>query len=275
MGRYTCENSGEAMAGMQTAATQCLTLMYHEVLPGVPPKGTDIYKLGEGDFRSHVQAIRTAIGNKPVGRVDAPEAWETGRPVFLTFDDGEESAYTIVADLLEANGWRGHFYLVTDLIGRSGYLKPAQIRELHARGHAIGSHTCSHPVPMSHCSWEQMVKEWGESTKALSDIIGQPVRTASVPGGYFSRRVAEAAILAGILFLFNSEPRAGTHRLGDCLVLGRYAVRRGMAPEVAAGFASGRLAPRWREAVLWNAKKVLKRANVKAYIRARQAVLGG
>jgi peptidoglycan/xylan/chitin deacetylase (PgdA/CDA1 family) len=248
--------------------------MYHEVLPGVPGKGTDIYKLGESDFRNHIAAIREAIGDKPVGRVDAPKTWGTGRPVFLTFDDGEESAYTIAADLLEANGWRGHFFIVTDLIGRPGHLNASQIRELEGRGHAIGSHTCSHPVPISRCTWEQMVREWGESTKVLSDIIGLDVRAAAVPGGYYSRKVGEAAVDAGIRFLFTSEPRAAVERLGECAVMGRYSIRRGMGPEVAAGFASGRIAPRWRQALLWNAKKVLKRANVRAYERARQAILG-
>ncbi|MGE5648167.1 MAG: polysaccharide deacetylase family protein [Acidobacteriota bacterium] len=259
---------------MAPSTCSCLALMYHEVLPGVPPKGADIYKLGEADFRAHIAAIREAIGAKPVGRVDAPDAWREPRPVFLTFDDGEQSAYTIVADLLESHGWRGHFFIVTDLTGGPGYLSAAQIRELDRRGHVIGSHTCSHPVPISICPPEEIARQWRESVKLLEDVVGHAVPAASVPGGYFSRRVADAAIGAGIRYLFNSEPRASTWRLGECLVLGRYALRRGMGPQTAAGFASGRILPRWRQAALWNAKKLLKRANVRAYERARQAILG-
>jgi peptidoglycan/xylan/chitin deacetylase (PgdA/CDA1 family) len=255
--------------------------MYHDVIAqtlcnadGAPPKGTNLYKLGEGQFRGHLDAIRRTVPNRRIGRVDDAATWCEKRPVFLTFDDGEASAYTIVADLLEQRNWRGHFFVVTDFIGRPGYLTSAQVRELGERGHAIGSHTCSHPVPISKCTWDQLVHEWGESTRILSDITGRPVLTASVPGGYYSRQVAEAAAQAGIRFLFTSEPRVASRRLGDCLVLGRYTIRRGMGPDVAAGYASGRIAPRWREAVLWNAKKVLKRANTRVYVRVRAAILG-
>ena len=258
-----------------------LALMYHEVIAhafcdpkGAPPKGTDLYKLSEREFTAHVTAIGAAVSNPPLRRADRAETWREERPFFLTFDDGEDSAYTIVADLLEARGWIGHFFVVTDLIGRPRFLSAAQIRELDRRGHVIGSHTCSHPIPISQCSPEQVRREWSQSVRILSDITGRSVLTGSVPGGYYSRPVAEAAVEAGIRFLFTSEPRVGVSRVGDCLVLGRYAMRRGTDPATAAAFAGGRIGPRWRQAIIWNAKKVIKRANAQAYVRARHVLLG-
>ncbi len=255
---------------------RALTLMYHEVLRDeTPPADADLYKIGRGEFVRHVAAIGKAIGSAPVGRVDAPDTWAAQpRPVFLTFDDGQESAHTIVADLLEEQCWRAHFFIVTDFIGRPGFLTPAQIRDLDRRGHAIGSHTCSHPVPISGLNDQDLRREWAESTRILAGITGQPVLTASVPGGYYSPRVARAALEAGIRFLFTSEPRASVFMLDDCRVIGRYAIRRGMGPEQAMAFAQGRVLPRWREAVLWNAKKALKFGNARAYLRVRRMILG-
>ena len=67
----------------------------------------------------------------------------------FTFDDGGVSYYTVVADRLEAQGWRGHCFVSTDFIGQRGFLTAAQIRELDARGHVIGSHSASHPARFS------------------------------------------------------------------------------------------------------------------------------
>src|SRR6267142_6010714 len=102
-------------------------------------------------------------------------------PVLLTFDDGGESAYGCVADLLERAGWRGHFLITTDFLDRPGFVTRAQVRDLAARGHEIGSHTCSHPTPMAGCRWEHLVDEWTRSTAVLADVLGAPVRLASVP----------------------------------------------------------------------------------------------
>jgi peptidoglycan/xylan/chitin deacetylase (PgdA/CDA1 family) len=261
---------------------RCLALMYHEILAASrgdagrePPKGANIYKLGERDFREQMQAIALAVGRAGrLGRVDAGDAWVGPRPVFLTFDDGEASALTIVADLIESYGWRGHFFITTDFIGQPGFLNRGEIAELDRRGHLIGSHSCSHPVPMSRCSPAQLEHEWRDSAALLADITGAPVRVASVPGGYYSRVVAETAMDAGIRILFTSEPTERSGQVGECLVLGRYAIKRGMGSEVAAAFAAGHVLPRWRQAALWNAKKALKAANVRAYLRVRDAILG-
>lgn len=258
-----------------------LALMYHEVIAhkfcdpeGAPPKGTDLYKFSQHEFAAHLTSIRAAVGDRPLGRADRAETWRDDRPLFLTFDDGEDSAHSIVADQLEARGWIGHFFVITDLVGRPRFLTAEQIRELDRRGHVIGSHTCSHPIPMSRCSPEEIRREWSESVRILSDITGRAILTGSVPGGYYSRQVAEAAAEAGIRFLFTSEPRIGVSRVGNCLVLGRYAMQRGTGPDTAAAFAAGRMAPRWRQAIVWNLKKILKRANAQAYVRARHVLLG-
>jgi peptidoglycan/xylan/chitin deacetylase (PgdA/CDA1 family) len=253
-----------------------LAIMYHEVVADGDPRiakmhaGDGVYKLDESDFRAHLAAIRKAIGEKPVGRADDPAVWDEEPPLFLTFDDGEASGYTRAAPALEEYGWRGHFFITASQIGRPNILTPWQIRELDRRGHLIGSHSYSHPPAMSEMEWDELRREWSESVRVLEAMVAHPVLVGSVPGGYYARRVAEAAALAGIRVLFTSEPTMATHMVGGCLVLGRYFVQRGMAPRVSAAFASGRVWSRSKQALGWKVRKVAKQAAGGVYAGMRE-----
>lgn len=239
--------------------------MYHDVVEngdyaasGFPGPGADRYKLDRLEFERHLRAIHEAVGDQPV---------------VLTFDDGGVSAHERIAGMLEGFGWRGHFFVTTGWIGKAGFLNAAQIRELEQRGHVLGSHSASHPVRMSQIPWDRMVSEWRDSLETLAAIVGHPVECASVPGGYYSRQVAQAAAQAGIRTLFTSEPTDRVQKVDSCQVLGRYVVQRGMGPEWSAGFAAGRTLPRFRQALLWKTKQAAKALSGGLYLRAREAIL--
>ena len=259
-------SSGKAMLKEEAKRLNAVSIMYHDVIErgdssasGFAGAGPAIYKLDRDEFARHLEAIRNA---RPVGR-----------ELLLTFDDGGLSAYAPVAGMLEQYGWHGYFFVTTDWIGRPGFLNAEQIRELDRRGHVIGSHSCTHPERMSREPWECLLAEWKGSTERLASIVAHPIKVASVPGGYYSRRVAEAAAAAGIETLFTSEPTARARTVNGCRVLGRYTVQRGMGPEWPAGFAAGMLAPRLRQAVLWNAKAVAKALGGPLYLRVRAVIL--
>ena len=261
---------------------RAVSLLYHDVvLPGAfdasgfPGADADSYKMTVHDFTQHVAAVAAAVrpAAASVTALLGPAA--PARPVFITFDDGGLSAHGYIADILERAGWRGHFLVTTDYIDAPAFLTRAQIRDLAARGHTIGSHSCSHPTRMAACTTEQLAAEWSGSVGALADVMGAPVTVASVPGGYYSRAVASAASAAGIRVLFNSEPTTRSQRVGECLVLGRYGFRRNTPPTVAARIARGDALPRARQWLLWNGKKVAKRAAGTLYLRARRAFYQG
>ena len=152
-------------------------------------------------------------------------------------------------------------------------MTPDNIRELHRRGHIIGSHSLSHPVQMSRCTREEMLEEWSESVKVLSEILGDRVRVASVPGGHYSKQVAQTAAQSGIEILFTSEPTVSASVVDGCIVLGRYVIQRWTSPETAAAIAAGKLAPRFRHTIFWNAKKGLKAVAGNYYAKARKSPL--
>jgi len=250
---------------------KALSLLYHDVVAdgnmdssGFPGEAAARYKMDRSDFERHMAAIaETNLFHAGARDGRFPE------PHYLTIDDGGSSAVT-VADIVERYGWRACFFVTAAYIDKPGFLFESQIRELHARGHVIGTHSYSHPERMACCSRDQLVDEWRRSADILSQILGTPVVSASVPGGFFSRQVAQAAASAGIRRLFTSEPVMRIHHAGPCEVCGRYTFWRGMSPEMAADIVAGRGAARWRQYGLWNAKKFAKVLGGSAYIRFKR-----
>ena len=267
---------------LRQSLMKTIALLYHDVIAGEGQQHTsgfqgadaDLYKLDARLFNAHLHAIREANASQPVLTLESPQSPASKRyPLLLTFDDGGASAITQTAQALAAYGWLGYFFITTDYIGSPGFLNAEQIRALHQIGHVIGSHSCSHPLRMSACSEQQLSVEWGQSIKQLSQILGGPVHTASVPGGHYSRRVGRAASQSGIKILFTSEPTVRSHQIDDCLVLGRFSVQRSTPASNVAAIARGEILPRLAQAMLWNAKKVVKIAGGTAYLKARKALL--
>jgi peptidoglycan/xylan/chitin deacetylase (PgdA/CDA1 family) len=258
-----------------------VALMYHDVIPpglddssGFPGGGSARYKLTPEEFDSHLRAIRRRIARRP-SAVDALASRDAapGLPVLLTFDDGGASAEAI-ADRLDALGWCGHFLVTTGYIDRPGFLSRGQIRTLRARGHIIGSHSRTHPLRMAHCSRARLRDEWTRSVATLSDMLGENVSVASVPGGDHSAAVADAAAEAGIRFLFTSRPTTRVRRRGQLQMIGRFAVRRSTCPRVAAAVAAGALTPRLRQLLWWDVKAIGKAFAGTAYRQLRDRRFG-
>ncbi len=240
-----------------------LSLLYHDVYAVDPTEsgfagaGADRYKLPLPEFDLQLAGLAFVLDAPPVV-ITQPQAEGTEVPVAITVDDGGLSYHSEVADRLEMRGWRGHCFMTSDWIGRPGFLDKHHLRELHARGHVIGSHSASHPARFAACKPSEMLREWRESRAELQDVLGAPVTTASVPGGYFSARVAETAAEAGLTTLFTSEPETRVRRIGGCTVLGRYAIRRGDDSGYAAELAARKPSAVYAAWLKWNGKKVLK-----------------
>ena len=257
-----------------------IALIYHDVVPagdfdasGIPGAGAARYKLFPDEFQRHLDALERLV-EKPflAGAAGCPTA-AAELPCLLTFDDGGAS-FLQIASRLEERGWTGQFFVTTDFLGTPGFLSADEVRQLRTRGHVVGSHSCSHPQRMSYCSWEQLVNEWRRSCEILADITGAPVTTGSVPGGFYSRRVAQAAAQAGIRILYTSEPTTRPHHVDGCTVFGRYSVDRSVTVEAMSAIVSGRLLPRLRQAFLWKAKALAKMVAGPLYAGFRDQWLG-
>jgi peptidoglycan/xylan/chitin deacetylase (PgdA/CDA1 family) len=255
-------------------------LLFHDVIAagdaassGFSSPDADIYKLPIDIFEMHLNAIAK---NSPAPLVAAPSliaGQPSSRSTLITFDDGGASGFLYVADMLEARGWLGHFLITTDYIGAPAFMSAAQLRNLRKRGHIIGSHSVSHPTRISSCAPSELDRQWGDSVERLANLLGESVEVASVPGGYYTRRVAVSAARAGIRLLFNSEPVTRTHLVDGCLVAGRFGVQQGVPPSWTAAIVRGDVLPRALRYLHWNGKKVLKIVGGDLWIRTRRRIL--
>jgi peptidoglycan/xylan/chitin deacetylase (PgdA/CDA1 family) len=241
-----------------------VSLLFHDVYlrdpseSGFSSPAADRYKLSLTDFERQLEGL---AGLKvPASLVTDLEQRRGDRRLSMavTVDDGGLSYYTVVADRLEALGWRGHCFVSTKFIGTPGFMNARQLRELDARGHVIGTHSATHPARFSALSSEEMREEWSRSRDVLANLLGHDVHIGSVPGGYFSNVVAGTAADVGITFLMNSEPVTYTRMVNRCTVAGRFTIRGGARPNLARLFALPAPWARYRAWASWNVKGLIK-----------------
>jgi peptidoglycan/xylan/chitin deacetylase (PgdA/CDA1 family) len=255
---------------------RAVSLLFHDVYAsdagesGFRSPAADRYKLTIPDFEAQLDGLEHLRIPDPGSRI--PDPASRLRAV-ITVDDGGVSYYTVVAERLEAMGLRGYCFVTTDFIGQHGFLTPEQIRELHARGHVIGTHSASHPTRFSALSWTEMRHEWPLSRDKLEEILGYPVTTGSVPGGYFSAAVGHSAAECGLQTLFTSEPTIRTSTLDDCTLVGRFTIRRGHSPDMARRFVAPAPWARCGAWIGWNAKAVVKPVLGASYARVADWML--
>jgi peptidoglycan/xylan/chitin deacetylase (PgdA/CDA1 family) len=132
-------------------------------------------------------------------------ASRVGRPVLLTFDDGCRSFFTHALPILETLNMKVTLYPVAGYLGRPStwdvlpafsHLSRAEVREISALGHEIGSHGMTH-ADLVFLNRRDLSEELNGSKKLLEDVTGKQVVSFSFPYGSWNRRVWDLAREAG------------------------------------------------------------------------------
>jgi peptidoglycan/xylan/chitin deacetylase (PgdA/CDA1 family) len=207
-------------------------LMYHELeVPGRPlcqsEPGYLRYVLAEADFRSQAQWLHQAGWRGiSVSEALASSSQRVGeRPsVVFTFDDGCESDLTAAAPILKEARYNATFYVTVGWIGQRGYMNRAQVRELSTLGFEIGCHSMTHSY-LTDLDDRRLHREIVEAKTQLEDVVGEPVKHFSCPGGRYSPQVSQVARDAGYRSVANSGIQINTPST-DPFALGRIAILR-------------------------------------------------
>lgn len=182
-------------------------LMYHSVSPGggVPrwPWAVSMQRLkAQLDFLAGEGWTTPTMGEL----LATPGRWP-GRTAVITFDDGYADNLA-AGEELARRGMSATWFIVSGSIGRppawpadaarpeGRLLDAGELRQLHAAGMEIGSHTVSH-VRLTEVDAARQHEELTRSRAEIEDALGSPVHSFAYPYGAWDEACAKAVGEAG------------------------------------------------------------------------------
>ena len=182
-------------------------LMYHAVLPG---KGAPTWPwaVSMRRFCDQLDLLADEGYDTPTMAelATTPAKKWTGRTAVITFDDGYIDNLAACEEL-QKRGMRASWFIVTGSIGQAPrwpadgrpegrLLNAGELREMHASGMEIGSHTVSH-VRLTEADDACLAQELADSKAALEDLLSSAIGSFAYPYGAWDARCVAAARAAG------------------------------------------------------------------------------
>lgn len=162
-------------------------LMYHDVAADrtVVTGGPAYFSVSAAVFDRQLDQLQEM--GRP-GRSIAGVLDGKGEPsTAISFDDGDLGQATRAFPALAKRGMSATFFVTTGWIGTPRYASWDQLREMHAAGMRIESHTHTHPF-LSELSRDALIDELRRSKAMIEDHLGHRVTMLALPGGDAPRR---------------------------------------------------------------------------------------
>jgi peptidoglycan/xylan/chitin deacetylase (PgdA/CDA1 family) len=254
-------------------ADETICLMYHEIeTPGRPlcqsEPGYVRYVVTEDALSQQICYLQKE-GMRGVS-ISQALSEPVAKNIVITFDDGCASDLTVAIPVLRDAGFGATFYITLGFLGRPGYLRPEQVREIAGLGFEVGCHSMTHAY-LSDLDEAGVRREMQPAKLELEEMIGGPVYHFSCPGGRWSPRVARVARECGYRSVATS--RLGTNGpRSDPFQLARVAVMRDTAISDFEAMCHGRNL--WRRKIADFGRVVSRRLlGNSLYDRLRQRAL--
>lgn len=139
-----------------------------------------------------IRAVRIAIAGSAASIFDYRLAKlsvvkvDKGR-IFIDFDDGNLSDYTVAKPIMDALGLRGTSYVVSSFIGQQNMMTVAHLREMADAGWTIGSHFYSHGYIHDGLSGQALIDEIVKSKEWMRrNGLTRGSYFCATPGGGFN-----------------------------------------------------------------------------------------
>lgn len=185
-----------------------VVLMYHSIQPGSSRPGS-LWSVSYRDFCAQLDLL-LEHGWRTARVCDLRDSgFFPPRTLVITFDDGYADNM-LALEALQKRDMTASWFVVTDDIGRRAswqdadfqgeeMLDTAQLREMHAAGMELGSHSCSHAA-LDEASGALLRSELADSKDCLEQLLGDPVVSLAYPYGRYGTETMSAARTAGYLF---------------------------------------------------------------------------
>jgi peptidoglycan/xylan/chitin deacetylase (PgdA/CDA1 family) len=169
-------------------------------------------------FAAHMQFLRDS-GYTTV-RMDELFAHSDGgqghqKRVAITFDDGNSDFYTEALPVLLRHGFTATVFVITGFTSGSSrtaaenYLTWSEIKEIHAQGIEIGSHTVSHPE-LWRLSHRELEYEIRNSKDTIEQQLGAKIGSFSHPFAFPEHDKAYTSTLCDLLEQHGYETAVST-----------------------------------------------------------------
>lgn len=179
-------------------------LTYHKLGPRPRRARLKGLYLSAARFDRQLVELRTAGFSSAM-----PDSVRPGPPaVVITFDDGFQNVLEHGLPILARHGFQALQFLLSDLLGGTNtweqeegeaperLMDEAQVRDWLAAGHAIGSHTCTHPW-LTRLPLPRAREEIRASKHRLEDRFGVAIEHFCYPYGDCNEAVRELVGEAG------------------------------------------------------------------------------
>src|ERR1700690_3539681 len=161
-------------------------LAYHNILPMTRIESiyNKNYVLEDVKFEQQMKYLRDH-GYSCIDITDIKNCLDSSfrlpaKPVMITFDDGCLDNYQIAFPILKKYNLKATFFIVTDSIGRRGYVTWEQIIEMSTAGMGIYSHTHSH-ANLSTLVDSEIREELTMSKEILEEKLNKVVDILALP----------------------------------------------------------------------------------------------
>ncbi len=213
-------------------------LGYHDLAENLPETAM---RIRTSKFRKQMETIRH-LGLKVI-TLDEFTAWKKGekeipkQAILITFDDGWKSVYTDAYPVLKEFGFPFTIFLYKNYVDGGGKaLTTPMIEEMITSGATIGSHSVSHPYPVTVKNFRKkgphqfdayLRKEIGESKRFLESKFPVKITSYAYPGGFHTEEMPKLCEEFGYSQMFTVVPGKIKRALPDSLlpryiILGNY-----------------------------------------------------
>jgi peptidoglycan/xylan/chitin deacetylase (PgdA/CDA1 family) len=181
-----------------------IALKYHRIITGAT--SSNKYDLTIDKFNAQLDLLK----KKGYSTILPRELSEQGdvqqgkKIIILTFDDGTADHFSMVYSLLKQKGFKGVFFVVSNMVNSRGYMTEKQISEMATNGMEIGSHSVSHPF-LDTIDFNNIYYELNQSKRDLETIKGVKVSSFAPPGGWYNESVVQVAREAGYNAFFGAN----------------------------------------------------------------------
>ncbi len=198
-------------------------LMYHEIAAG-----PDCLWVSTPDFYEQMKYLNDN-GYQTITLSQAVELlsghYDTSRKVVLTFDDGYDTFYTNAWPILQEFNQQATIFIISELVGKPGYMSWEQIKVLADNNIEIGGHTKTHPL-LPTLTPAQSAEEISGAKQAMDTRLGLTTTMFCYPTGQYNREIEQQVKTAGYKAAVTMVQRRASSK-DDLLLLPRWGIYKG------------------------------------------------